>query len=114
MDLTPKETVSHFLQGHISVLFGLLLTYNPEDLSILDELPGTSRTNKLDTLIDKIKQFSTIYYSSVTARLGHVGNTALGNFDDPDTSPDKLSNDRGADITKEVIASLSGLRRRLQ
>jgi len=62
---------ANFLKGHLAVLLGLLSKDSSSFENIMDLLPGDSRSSKLQSWIDSVTEFTSLY-SELTARFAEA------------------------------------------
>ncbi|GJE86670.1 hypothetical protein PsYK624_027510 [Phanerochaete sordida] len=110
------------VQGHMAILLGLLMQRRPRNqTAILEALPGSSRRQKLQELIDTAKEF-TSFYVNFTNKVAESQQEDMefGAADDDEEDRDKtdlrgsvgqiLRDTKGEKVAKDVIAFLEGLR----
>ncbi|PCH45061.1 hypothetical protein WOLCODRAFT_155076 [Wolfiporia cocos MD-104 SS10] len=98
------------LRGHMAVLFGLLMQDCPENQRLLlSTLPGATRKQKLQSLVEYADEFSQLY-----AQIAHKALGSGENLDDnlaiSEITPANLRPLEGASVASDIVSFLEGLR----
>ncbi|CDO70629.1 hypothetical protein BN946_scf184748.g27 [Trametes cinnabarina] len=108
------------VRGHMAILLGLLMEHAPDNQQILLEvLPGTSRREKLSTLLQHAQEF-TLFYVALTRKMAQARHRSQMAEETPseaheDTHPSAASmrrDSKGEAVAKGVVIFLSKLKDR--
>ena len=119
-----EDGVESMIRGHMAVLFGLLMRDSPENQRVLlDTLPGISRKQKIEKLVEHARDF-TNFYVNFTRRVSQVVQSQSQTLDLDEDGPSEdlggyaveddrvgrmLGDSHGAAVANEVVSFLDSL-----
>ena len=119
-----EDNVESMISGHMAVLFGLLMRDSPENQRVLlDALPGTSHSQKLEKLVEHARDF-TNFYVDFTRRVSQAVQSQSQTLEFDDDMPVEdlggyaieddrvgrmLGDSHGAAVANDVVSFLDSL-----